>query len=100
MAARLREAGCDADAVAERDDLVGRIDSTILEVATSDWRAVVTNNSQDFRPLAAERLARGRTHGGLIVVPSARTPHRRGYPLAGGRNRDSDARQSRRIDRR
>jgi predicted nuclease of predicted toxin-antitoxin system len=73
IAALLREAGYDVVAVAERDDLVGSTDSTILEVATSEGRAVVTNNIKDFRPLVAERLAQGRTHGGLILVPSTRT---------------------------
>ena len=72
----LREAAYDVVAVAERDDLVGSLDSTILEVATDEGRAVVTNNIKDFRPLAAERLARGRTHGGLILVPSTQTRNR------------------------
>ena len=63
IAVLLREAGYDVVAVAERVDLVGSIDSTILEVATGEGRAVVTNNIKDFRPLAAERLAQGRTHG-------------------------------------
>ncbi len=58
IAVLLREAGYDVVAVVERVDLVGSIDSTILEVATSEGRAVVTNNIKDFRPLAAERLAR------------------------------------------
>ena len=76
IAVRLREAGYDAIAVAERLDLVGSNDSTILEVATGEGRAVVTNNIKDFRPLAAERLAQGRKHGGLILVPSTRTRSR------------------------
>jgi hypothetical protein len=32
---------------------------TILEVATAEDRAVITDNVKAFRPLAAERLARG-----------------------------------------
>ena len=76
IAVLFREAGYDVVAVVERVDLVGSIDSTILEVATSEGRAVVTNNIKDFRPLAAERLAQGRTHGGLILVPSTRTRSR------------------------
>jgi predicted nuclease of predicted toxin-antitoxin system len=73
LAALLREAGHDAVGVVERVDLVGRVDSTIFEVATGEGRAVVTNNIKDFRPLAAERLAQGRSHGGLILVPSTRS---------------------------
>jgi hypothetical protein len=73
IAAILREAGYDVVAVAERGDLVGSIDSTILEVATAEGHAVVTSNVKDFRPLAAERLAQGRNHGGLILVPTTRS---------------------------
>jgi len=34
---------------------------------------VITNKVKDLRPLAAERLAQGRTHAGLILLPSKRT---------------------------
>ena len=73
IAALLREAGYDVLAAADRDDLVGHSDRIILEVASSEGRAVVTNNIKDFRPLAAERLAQGQTHAGLILLPSSRT---------------------------
>jgi predicted nuclease of predicted toxin-antitoxin system len=68
----LRRAGYDVVAVAERDDLVGSSDRAIFDVASSEGRAVVTNNVKDFRPLAAKRLAQGRTHPGLILLPSTR----------------------------
>jgi len=45
---------------AGREDLAGRSDGIIFEVACSEGRAVVTNNIKDFRPLAAEWLAQGR----------------------------------------
>ncbi|HXB50528.1 MAG TPA: DUF5615 family PIN-like protein [Streptosporangiaceae bacterium] len=73
IAALLRKAGHDVDAVADRADLTGRSDRVIFEVATSEGRAVVTNNVKDFRPLAAEWLAQGRLHAGLILLPSTRT---------------------------
>lgn len=73
IAELLRQRGQDVVAVADRTDLVGRSDRTILEVATTKLRAVVTNNVKDFRPLAAEWLARGHGHGGLILLPSSRT---------------------------
>lgn len=78
IAALLRKAGHDVEAVADREDLVGRSDRLILEVASSEGRAVVTNNIKDFRPLAAEWLAQGRVHAGLILLPSARTRTRNG----------------------
>ena len=73
IAVLLRKAGYDVDAVADRADLVGRSDRFIFEIACREGRAVVTNNIKDFRPLAAEWLAQGRTHAGLILLPSTRT---------------------------
>ena len=73
IAVLLRQAGYDVDAVTDREDLVGRSDRIIFEVACREGRAVVTNNIKDFRPLAAEWLAQGRVHAGLILLPSART---------------------------
>ena len=77
IAVLLRKAGFDVDAVADREDLAGRSDRIIFEVAYGENRAVVTNNIKDFRPLAAEWLAQGRVHAGLILLPSAwtRTRH-------------------------
>jgi len=69
----LRHAGYDVVAVADRDHLVARSDRMIFEVASSERRAVVTNHIKDFRPLASEWLAQGRTHGGLILLPSSHT---------------------------
>ena len=73
IAALLRKAGYDVDAVADREDLAGRSDRIIFEVASSEGRAVITNNIKDFRPLAAEWLAQGRVHAGVILLPSTRT---------------------------
>lgn len=73
IAVLLRQTGYDVVAVAERNDLIGRNDRLVLDAASSEDRAVITNNIKDFRPLAAERLAQGLTHAGLILVPSSRT---------------------------
>jgi predicted nuclease of predicted toxin-antitoxin system len=73
IAALLCKAGYDVDAVADREDLAGRNDRIIFEAASSEGRAVITNNIKDFRPLAAEWLAQGRVHAGLILLPSTRT---------------------------
>jgi predicted nuclease of predicted toxin-antitoxin system len=82
--ALLRKAGYDVEAVADRADLVGRSDRIILEVACSEGRAVVTNNIKDFRPLAAEWLAQGRVHAGLILLPSTRTRTRNAIAAVAG----------------
>jgi hypothetical protein len=73
IAALLRRAGHDVEAVVDRDDLVGRSDRIVFETACGEDRAVVTNNIKDFRPLAAERLVQGRSHSGLILLPSSRS---------------------------
>lgn len=73
IAVLLRQVGLDVEAVADRPDLVGRSDMVIFEVACREDRAVITNNIKDFRPLAAQWLAQGQVHGGLILLPSART---------------------------
>ncbi len=76
IAKLLREHGLDAQAVTERDDLPQAPDHEVIEVASREGRAVVTNNIKDFRPLAAERLADGRGHAGLILLPAARSRSR------------------------
>jgi predicted nuclease of predicted toxin-antitoxin system len=76
IAVLLRKAGYDVDAVADREDPVGRSDRIILEAACREGRAVVTNNIKDFRPLAVEWLAQDRVHAGLILLPSTRTRSR------------------------
>ena len=63
----------DVVAAADRSDLVRCSDRVILQIASTDLQAVVTNNIKDSRPLAAERLARGQSHAGLILLPSSRT---------------------------
>jgi predicted nuclease of predicted toxin-antitoxin system len=73
IAELLRHRGHDVQAVIERRDPAGRTDRLILEAAAAEERVVITNNVKDFRPLAAQRLARGESHAGLILLPSSRT---------------------------
>jgi hypothetical protein len=80
IAVLLRHAGFDVLAVADRDDLLGYSDRIVFETASGEGRALVTNNIKDFRPLAAEWLAKGRMHSGLILLPSARTRTRAAIP--------------------
>jgi hypothetical protein len=73
IAGLLRERDLDAQAVVERRDLIQAADRDVLEAALREGRAVVTNNIKDFRPLAAERIADGRGHAGLILLPARRS---------------------------
>lgn len=81
IAELLRSRGHDVQAVGERTDLAGRSDRVILETAAGEDRIVVTNNVKDFRPLAAERLVRGESHAGLILLASNRTRTRAAVEL-------------------
>ena len=68
LAVQLRERGVDVETVAERRDLVGAPDETVLEAATSERRIVVTRNIADFVPLSQQWLAAGREHAGVVAV--------------------------------
>lgn len=70
----LRSHGHDAEAVTARADLPDALsDDEVMDVAHREGRVVVTNNIKDFRPIAADRLANGQGHSGLILV-SPNTP--------------------------
>lgn len=71
IAELLRARGHDAEAVTARPDLPSNApDAQLMELAHSERRAIVTNNIKDFRPIAAQRLASGEGHSGLILIPS------------------------------
>lgn len=72
----LRERGLDVVAVAERSDLIETSDREVAETAAGEQRAVVTSDIKDFRPIATERLADGRGHAGVILVPPNRSRSR------------------------
>lgn len=73
IAADLRSRDLDVEAVIERADLIRYSDEQIVEVASIEQRAVVTNNVKDFRSIAATRLTQGRGHAGLILLPARRS---------------------------
>jgi hypothetical protein len=76
IAQLLRKRGLDVVAAAERSDLIEASDREVLDTATREQRAVVTNDIKDFRPIAAERLTDGRGHAGLILLPASRSRSR------------------------
>ncbi len=76
IAQELRRRGVDVEAITERPDLLRASDERLVEVAMQEDRAVVTNNLRHFRPIAAQRLAQGKQHAGLILLPSNRARNR------------------------
>ncbi len=85
IAVELRRRKLNVEAVAERPELAGSSDQTVMDAATAEGRAVVTNNIKDFRPIAARRIASGQGHCGLILLPAKRSRTRAAAgPLADG----------------
>lgn len=78
IAERLRDQhGCDVVAISERDELRGLPDTDVFVAAQDEKRAVVTENVSDFRPIAREWQAMGRTHFGLVLTTNRRFPRSR-----------------------
>jgi hypothetical protein len=75
IARQLRTRGHDVVAVAERRELLGRLDRVHFAASPEERRAIVTVDVQDFRPLLASAMRHGARTYGLICVP-------RRFPLA------------------
>jgi predicted nuclease of predicted toxin-antitoxin system len=71
LARLLRHRGHDVVSVRDLPALRGAGDRAVLDAAFEERRALITGNTRDFRHLAAERLARGQGHCGVIFVPAA-----------------------------
>jgi predicted nuclease of predicted toxin-antitoxin system len=81
VASQLGKDGYDVVAASERDETRNIEDSDLLAYATTDGRAVVTENASDFVPLAVRWAAEGRTHAGIILTrPTTFTRARSSYP--------------------
>ena len=79
LAVQLRDRGFDVQTVAERRDLVGAPDETVLEAATSERRIVVTRNIVDFIPLSQQWAAAGRQHAGVVALATKTFPQDRSF---------------------
>ena len=68
VAALLRDWGYDAVAVKERTDLMRLPDQDLVQAATAEGRAVVTEDVKDFAALDRRLSAAGQRHSGLVLV--------------------------------
>ena len=65
---QLRERGVDVIHAGEDVDLRDRDDHTLLELATSEGRIIVTRNCCDFAPLVTAFVNQGRQFPGVLFV--------------------------------
>lgn len=70
IASQLRAAGQEAVTVSERG-LKGIDDESLLALAASEDRALVTNDARDFLALVARSAASGEDHCGLLLTSDA-----------------------------
>lgn len=71
-AERLCARGVDARAAAGERALARLSDRELLQVATAEGRAVVTEDVRDFTNLAREWVRARRDHAGIILTPRRR----------------------------
>ncbi|WP_428120368.1 DUF5615 family PIN-like protein [Candidatus Poriferisodalis sp.] len=74
VAAELRLLGHDVVAVKARSELAGLPDAELFIAATTDGRAMVTENVKDFAALHKSKIAAGQGHPGVIFTSSRRFP--------------------------
>jgi len=74
VAVELRRLGHDVLAVKERGEWTGLPDGELLLAATSDGRAIVTENVKDFASLHKSITAAGQRHAGVVFTHSRRFP--------------------------
>jgi predicted nuclease of predicted toxin-antitoxin system len=67
----LTESGHDVRALDSEVELEGLSDPEVLMLAAAEGRVLVTANIRDFEPLLREWAGEGRSHAGVILVPSS-----------------------------
>lgn len=77
IAEELRKRGFDVVSVHEISGLEGLADEQVLERATEEGRAVVTENTADFVPIVQRWMAESRGHGGLLLTSPVSLPRSR-----------------------
>lgn len=78
IAAGLADRGHDVEALVA-DPAVRRLpDEEVLALASAQGRALVSSNVRDFALLDRQWREQGRSHAGVVLVPSASFPQDRG----------------------
>lgn len=77
IAVALRAAGHDAVTVSERR-ITSIDDESLLELASSESRTLLTNNARDFMPIVGRWAVSGRDHCGLLLTSDSSMPRHKG----------------------
>jgi predicted nuclease of predicted toxin-antitoxin system len=67
----LVQGGHDVRALDSEIEFEGLSDPEVLELAATEGRVLVTANIRDFEPLLREWAGEGRSHAGVVLVPSS-----------------------------
>lgn len=94
----LIQVGHDVRALDSEIELEGLADPEVLELAAAEDRVLVTANIRDFEPLLREWAGEGRSHAGVILVPSTVRNEAFGVLIAGVENTLADTTQEEWID--
>lgn len=89
----------DVRALDSEIELEGLSDPEVLELAAAEGRVLVTANIRDFEPLLREWAGEGRTHAGVILIPSSVRNEAFGVLIAGVRKTLADTTQEAWTDR-
>jgi predicted nuclease of predicted toxin-antitoxin system len=73
----LRSEGHDVIAFSERPELPGTSDRDLLDVATAERRALLTENVRDFAVIHQERMSAEQPHHGIVLTDFRRFPRRK-----------------------
>jgi predicted nuclease of predicted toxin-antitoxin system len=95
----LTERGHDVRALDSEPEHEALSDPRVLELATAEGRILVTANIRDFEPLLREWAGEGRSHTGVILVPSSVRNEAFGVLISGAEETLADTGQGDWVDR-
>ena len=99
MGKALAERDHNVRAIDSEPELEGLSDPEVLGRVTAEGRILVTANIRDFEPLLREWAGEGRSHTGVILVPSSVRNEAFGVLMAGVEETLADTGQDERVDR-
>ena len=95
----LVEGGHDVRALDSEQELERLSDPEVLQLAATEGRVLVTANVRGFEPLLREWAGEGRSHAGVILVPSSVRNEAFGVLISGVEETLADTDQEEWIDR-